>query len=102
MKLTTTIGKIDTIDNSENVKIIKEFLEYMENNDYSDNHQNNNLKAIITFAKFLGKNISFFDVKDKDQFLSFLNTKKKSNGEDPDKRWIIRKFQILIQLFNSL
>ena len=88
MKLSTTIGKIDTIDNCDNVKIIKEFLEYMKNNDSSDNHQNNNLKTMITFAKFLGKDMSFFDVKDKDQVLSFLNTKKKSNEDDPDKRWI--------------
>ncbi|MGD1837111.1 MAG: hypothetical protein ACPKPY_03520 [Nitrososphaeraceae archaeon] len=88
MKLTTTIAKIDTIDNSENVKIIKEFLEYMKNNDSSDNHQNNNLKAVIAFAKFLDKGISFFDIKNKELILSFLNTKKKSNEEDPDKRWI--------------
>ncbi|MGD1837817.1 MAG: hypothetical protein ACPKPY_07140 [Nitrososphaeraceae archaeon] len=88
MKLSTTIGKIDTIDNSDNAKIIKEFIEYMQNNDSSEHHQNNNLKVIIPFAKFLGKDVSFFDVKNKDQVLSFLNTKKKSNEEDSDKRWI--------------
>jgi hypothetical protein len=57
MKLTTTIKKIEGIPNSINEKIINEFLGYMRKNGSSEHHQNNNLKAIISFANFLGKNV---------------------------------------------
>ena len=55
MKLTTTIGKIETIPNPKNIKILNEFLEYMRKNGSSEHHQNNNLKVAIAFANFLGK-----------------------------------------------
>ena len=46
LKLSTTIGKIQTIHNAKNIEIVNEFLEYMRNNSYSEHHQNNNLKNI--------------------------------------------------------
>jgi hypothetical protein len=42
---------------------------------------------VIAFANYLGKEISFYDVKDKEQVTSFLDTIKGSE-EDTDKRWI--------------
>ena len=74
-KLSTTIGKIQNIPNSKNIKIINEFLEYMRSNGSSEHHQNNNLKVVITFGNFIGKNNSFFENNKKDQVLEF-NTKK--------------------------
>ena len=43
---------------------------------------------VIAFANYLGKEISFYDIKDKEQVTSFLDTKIKGSEEDPDKRWI--------------
>ena len=40
-------------------------------------HQNNNLKVVIAFGNFLGKDNSFYDVNKKDRVLEFLNTKVK-------------------------
>ena len=58
----------------------------MKYNDSSENHQINNLKCIIIFAKYLPRDIKFYDITDKDQITSFLNTKRKLQSEDPDKK----------------
>ena len=84
----TIIKKIDEIANEENKKVVYEFLEYMINNGSSENHQINNLKCMINFAKYLSKDVKFYDIKDKDQIISFLNTKRKLLSEDSDKKWI--------------
>jgi hypothetical protein len=60
----------------------------MRNNGSSEHHQNNNLKVVIAFGNFIGKDNSFSDIHKKDQVLEFLNTKFKSYDEDSDKRWI--------------
>jgi hypothetical protein len=73
----TIIKKINEIPNEDNVKIVNKFLEYMINNGSSENHQINNLKCIINFAKYLSKDITFDNIIDKDQVISFLNTKRK-------------------------
>ena len=88
MKLSTTIGKIQNVPNPTNIELIGEFLDYMRNNGSSEHHQNNNLKVIIAYGNFLGRDNSFYDVKRKEQLLEFLNTKVKSYDEDSDKRWI--------------
>lgn len=54
----------------------------------SENYQNQNLKQIIGFAKYLGRQKAFFDIKSKDEIISFLNTKIKETDADPDKKWI--------------
>ena len=54
----------------------------------SERHQNNNLKAIICFARFLGPSVSFLDICKKEQVLSFLDTKIRPAEQDPEKRWI--------------
>jgi integrase/recombinase XerD len=77
-KLSTTIGKIQNIPNSKNIEIVNEFLEYMRSNGSSEHHQNNNLKVLIAFDNFIGKDISFLDINKKEQMLEFLNTKMKS------------------------
>ena len=57
LKLSTTIGKIQNIPNLVNVQIVNEFLDYMRRNGSSEHHQNNNLKVVIAFGNFLGKNV---------------------------------------------
>jgi hypothetical protein len=51
----------------------------------SEKYQNNNLKALIAYSKFLGPSISFYEVKNKSQVITFLDTKIRSSEEDPDK-----------------
>ena len=88
LKLSTTIEKNQNISNSKNIEIANEFLKYMKINGSSEHHQNNNLKVVIAYGNFIGKDNSFYDINKKDQILEFLNTKVKSYDEDPDKRWI--------------
>ena len=39
-----------------------ELYEFMRDNGLSERHINNTLKTNLAFAKFLGANISFYDV----------------------------------------
>jgi hypothetical protein len=57
-------------------------------NETSQTHQNNTLKAVIAFAKYLGPDCTFHDLHRVDQIIAFLDTKIKSEVEDPDRRWI--------------
>ena len=68
--------------------LVSEFHQYMIENGSSERHQNNNLKAIIYFARFLGPTISFLDICKKEQVLSFLDTKIRTPEQDPEKKWI--------------
>src|SRR5919112_1747283 len=86
-KLSTTINKIKSVPNKENVDIVFGFYEFMKCNGVSERHQNNNLKAIISYSMFL-ENRSFQDVNKKEDVLSFLNTKIKSKEDDPEQKWI--------------
>jgi len=70
----------------------------MIDNCASERHQNNNLKAIIAFAKFLDSSITFHDVQRKEQILEFLNTKVKPLEEDPDKNGLLLGMIISIEL----
>ena len=85
-KLTTTINKISSVPNPTNSTIIQEFSKYMKENGSSEHHQNNNLKAIIAFASFLGSHTTFYDIQKKEQIAAFLDTK--INREDNENKWI--------------
>jgi integrase/recombinase XerD len=88
MKLSTTLSHITTVPNSINSKAISEFYHYLKCIGTSEKYQNNNLKAIIAYAKFLGPDVTFYDIQRKDQILAFLDTKIKSSDVDPDTKWI--------------
>jgi integrase/recombinase XerD len=88
LKLTTTVNKIKSVPNHINSTIISDFYQYMKSNGCSEHHQNNSLKVAIAFAKFLGTNITFYDINKKEQIIAFLDTKIKTSDQDPDKRWI--------------
>jgi integrase/recombinase XerD len=87
-KLSTTVSKIHTIPNAANTAIIEEFHKYMKDNDASERHQNNALKVVIAYAKFLGSDNTLSDIKHKEQIISFLDSKIKPVEQDPDKKWI--------------
>ncbi len=88
MKLETTLGHLDRIPNQTNKKLLVEFHDYLKDIDTSENYQNQMLKELISFAEFLGEKISFYDVHEREQVTTFLETKIKSVDIDPDKRWI--------------
>lgn len=87
VRLPTLINKISEIPNSQNAKIISSFHEYMCEKGSSENHQVNNLKVVLDFAKFLGP-ISFNEVNQRSQILSFLGPKLKASEIDPERRSI--------------
>ena len=65
-----------------------QFYDYMKARDHSVNHQINNLKVVISFADYLGPNISFHGTNQKEEILAFLDSKKKDLENDPERRWI--------------
>jgi integrase/recombinase XerD len=86
--LSCTISKIATIPNKVNADMIAEYRKYMCDNGASERHQNNALKAVIAYAKFLGENTTFYDINTKEQIIAYLDTKINSAEQDPDKKWI--------------
>jgi hypothetical protein len=88
VRLSTTVSKIASLPNTTNAALITEFYQYMKNNGASESHTNNSLKTNMAFAKFLGLEVTFYDVKRKEQITTFLDTKIKSIEEDPDRKWI--------------
>lgn len=86
--LTTTLNKINCLLNVANSRIIKDFYEYMKANGTSENYQNQNIKAMIVFANYLGSDINFLDIRSKQPIMAFLDTRIKNIDIDPDKRWI--------------
>jgi integrase/recombinase XerD len=87
MKLSTTLRHVNTIPQSVNTEILKEFHEYLKEIETSENDQNQNLKQITVFARFLGEK-TFYDIKMREEIVAFLNTKVKDIKLDPDKKWI--------------
>jgi hypothetical protein len=88
MKLSTTLGHINNIPNALNAAIIKDFYEYLKGIETSENYQNQNIKQLIGYVRFLGKEITFLEIQKKEQIISFLGTKIKNSSDDADKKWI--------------
>jgi integrase/recombinase XerD len=86
-KLCTTVNKIRLFSNSENAKLVHNFYEFMKENGASERHQNNNLKAIISYSNFLG-NRSLKEIDKKEDILLYLQTKIKNKEDDPEQKWI--------------
>jgi hypothetical protein len=87
--LATTLGHIsDMVPNPVNSTLLKDFHSYLQSNSTSDKHQNNTLKAMIAYARFVGHDMTFYQIGSKEQITSFLDTKVKDISEDPDMCWI--------------
>ena len=88
-KLTSTIKNIDIkVANQTNREIIKDFYKYLQKIDTSGNYQNGLLKVLIRYAEHIGENLTFYDIQEKEQILGFLDSKRKTDRDDPDKKWI--------------
>ena len=85
---TTTRNIVDKVPNTVNSSLLHELHLYMKDCGTSERHQNNTLKVMISYARYLGHNLNFFQIQHKEQIANFLDTKIKSISEDPDKRWI--------------
>ena len=88
VKLSTTIKNIELLENSTNADLILGFYKYLKSNNTSEIYQNQNIKALINFAKFLGPDKDFYHLSKKDEIVTFLDTKIKSKELDPDKKWM--------------
>jgi integrase/recombinase XerD len=88
VKLSTTIKNIQLLENPSNIELIRGFYDYLKSNNTSESYQNQNIKALINFAKSLGSHKDFYQISKKEEILAFLNTKIKSKEEDPDGKWI--------------
>ena len=88
MKLSTTLIHLNTIPNPVDVSLVNEFYEYLKEIGTMENYQNQNLKQIINFAKYLGVEKTLYDVKTKEEIVSFQKMKIKESNLDPDKKWI--------------
>lgn len=86
-KLSTTVNKIRLLSNPDNAKIIFKFYEFMKENGASERHQNNNLKAIISYSNFLDTR-ALKEIDKKEDILSYLQTKIKNKEDDPELKWI--------------
>jgi hypothetical protein len=78
VKLSTTLEKIDKIENTQNRFLVKQYHKFMDSTGGSERHPNNNLKAILSYVNYLGKDPFLFSIRTCDSILSFLETKKKS------------------------
>ncbi len=87
-KLSTTIKNVILLENKTNADLINGFFNYLKSNSTLETYQNQNLKALINFAKFLGPNIDFYHISTKEEITRFLDTKIKSREEDPDQKWM--------------
>ncbi len=77
-KLSTTVNKIQSVPNLANREAITAYHAYLMGNDLSVHHVNNNLKAIISFAKYVGPETSFHGTASREAVISFLDSKRKS------------------------
>src|SRR5262245_48940664 len=97
--LSTTVKHIrDKVPNSVNSELIQHFHSYMKDNSTSERHQNNNLKAIIGYAAFLGFETTFYQISSREQVVKFLDTKIKSNSVDSEQRWITTWNDYLVRI----
>jgi hypothetical protein len=51
--------------------------------DTSKNYQNGLLKVLIRYAEYLGQQVIFYQIKEKQQILKFLVLKRKTEQEYP-------------------
>ena len=84
--------KVSKFCSDRNKELIGKFIDYMQTQtDTSEKYKRNNLMTLRLFAEYLGqntKNLDLVSINTKEEIVSFLNTRKKNESIDPDKRWI--------------
>jgi len=87
-KLETVLKHVKEINNDVNRRLIKDYHRYLISWDTGTNYQKDNVKLIYMFAKFLTESKTFYDVKNSETIVVFLDTWRKSKEEDPEQKWI--------------
>ena len=87
-KLETVLKHVEEINNDVNRRLIKDYHRYLISRDTGTNYQKDNVKLIYMFAKFLIESKTFYDVKNNETIIAFLDTRRKSKEEDPEQKWI--------------
>jgi integrase/recombinase XerD len=87
-KLETVLKHVEEISSNANRQLIYEYHKYLVSRDTSTNYQKDNVKLMYMFAKFLGEFKTFYDVKDTETIIVFLDIKRKSKEKDPEQKWI--------------
>jgi hypothetical protein len=89
VKLSTSLENVrNNISNAANRELILRFYEYLKSVDTSENYQNGILKAVLNFCEFIGQDKYLLQIKDKEQILRFLDSKKKSIDLDSEQKWV--------------
>src|SRR5215211_193452 len=87
-KLETVLKHVEEISNDTNMELIQDYHRYLIARDTGTNYQKDNVKLTYMFAKFIGESKTFYDVKDSETIVAFLDTRRKSKEEDPEQKWI--------------
>jgi hypothetical protein len=88
-KLTTTIANIEKkVMNQTNRQLLGELYNYLTGIDTSENYQNVLLKVLIRYAEYLGPSVTFYQIRNKEQIIGFLDANREPENDDPDKKWI--------------
>ena len=97
-KLETVLKHVEEISNDANRQLIKDYHRYLITRDTGTNYQKDNVKLTYMFAKFLGESKTFYDVKDPEIIVGFLDIKRKTKEEDPEQKWITTWNDYLLRL----
>jgi hypothetical protein len=72
VKLTIMIRNIQPLENSVNRDLIQGFYNFLKSNNMSETYQNQKIKALIKFSKFLDPDKDFYELSKKNRYLHFL------------------------------
>jgi len=72
-KLETVLKHVEEIRNDVNRQLIKDYHKYLISRDTGTNYQKDNVKLIYMFTKFIGESKTFYDVKDSETIVAFLD-----------------------------
>ncbi|HEX2407854.1 MAG TPA: hypothetical protein VHJ38_11690 [Nitrososphaeraceae archaeon] len=86
--LETVLTKVGDISNNVYKELIQDYHRYLISRDTSINYQKDNIKLIHMFVKFIGESSPLYEVKNKETIVAFLDSKRKSNEEDAEQKWI--------------
>jgi hypothetical protein len=65
VKLSTTLKNIELLENTVNSKLMFQFYSYLQSNNTSESYQNQNIKALINFAKSIAISSNFWPKPDR-------------------------------------
>ena len=90
-RLENVLQQIEIVENNLNKNLMHEFSKYLISKDTSASYQRNCIKIMLMFADFLQsikeeKNLS--QVDSIDDVIAFLDTRRKTRGEDLEQKWI--------------